>query len=74
MLSPSNSTPGKAAGHIAILAYSMQCGADRGVSASVQSGYFVCGGNSQSVHSKHGVTYGGLGLERVSGSERAKGP
>ena len=30
----------------------------RGVSASVHSGNLVCGGNSQSVHSKQGVTPG----------------
>lgn len=29
-----------------------------GVSASVHRGNFVCGGNSHSVHSKHGVTPG----------------
>lgn len=32
--------------------------AHRGVSASVHSGNLVCGGNSHSVHSKHGVTPG----------------
>lgn len=65
MLSPSNSTSGNADGHIAILAYSMQCGAERGVSARVHSGYVVCGGNNQSVHSKHGVTCEGSRLNRV---------
>jgi len=57
-LSPSNSTSGNAAGHRAIFAYSMQCGADRGVSASVHRGYLVCGGNIHNVQSKHGVTPG----------------
>jgi hypothetical protein len=39
-------------------AYSTQCAGERGVSASVQSGYVVCGGNSHSVHSKQGVIPG----------------
>ena len=40
------------------LAYSTQCAGERGVSASVHSGYVVCGGNSHSVHSKQGVMPG----------------
>lgn len=39
-------------------AYSMQCAAFLGVSASVQSGKFVCGGNNHMVHWKQGVTPG----------------
>jgi len=37
-------------------------GADRGVSARVHSGNLVCGGNSQSVHSKQGVKPGMMTL------------
>jgi hypothetical protein len=40
--------------HIRRCAYSMQCAAERGVSASVHSGNVTCGGKSQSVQSKHG--------------------
>ena len=40
------------------LAYSTQCAAERGVSASVHSGNLVCGGKSQSVQWKHGVMPG----------------
>ena len=40
----------------------MQCAAFRGVSASVHSGYLVCGGKSHMVHWKQGVTPGKMTL------------
>lgn len=46
------------AGHCIRCACSMQCAAFLGVSANVQSGNLVCGGKSQMVHWKQGVTPG----------------
>ena len=56
--SASNDSPGRSAPHAIRCAYSMQCAAVRGVSASVHSGNLVCGGNSHIVHWKHGVKPG----------------
>ncbi len=56
--SASNGSPARSAPHAIRCAYSMQCAAVRGVSASVHSGNLVCGGNSHIVHWKHGVKPG----------------
>ena len=49
-LSASNDSPARSVPHAIKCAYSMQCAAVRGVSASVHNGNLVCGGNSHIVH------------------------
>lgn len=44
--------------HLIKWAYSIQWAAVLGVSANVHNGNLTCGGNSQMVHSKHGVIPG----------------
>ena len=51
---------GNSFGHCNIKAYAIQCSGRLGVSAMVQSGNVVCGGNESMVHSKQLVIRGSM--------------